>query len=151
MYTSRQINKRAGTQAYRQISKQAFRQTGIAYLLGGSGGVVNSIDFCPASLRSLATFTSCAYFLHGDSESVNFTLPTLNTFLEACSQNVSGNKQYLVARAVGCTKPHFFHELAIFWSAKKRRKAPFFPHPPSPFPSNFCNCNSGGICTASQF
>ena len=27
----------------------------------------------------------------------------------------------------------------------------FFFHPPSPFPSNFCNCNSGSICTASQF
>ena len=29
----------------------------------------------------------------------------------------------------------------------------FFPtlHDPSPFPGNFCNCNSGGICTASQF
>ena len=26
-----------------------------------------------------------------------------------------------------------------------------FPHPPSPFPGNFCNCNSGGICIASQF
>ena len=29
----------------------------------------------------------------GDSEFVNFTLPTLKTFLEAHSQNVSGNKQ----------------------------------------------------------
>ena len=26
-----------------------------------------------------------------------------------------------------------------------------FPHPPSPFPGNFCNCNSAVICTASQF
>ena len=45
---------------------------------------------------------------------------------------------------------HFFHELEIFWSAKKLRKDTFF-HPPSPFPRNICNCNSGGICTASQF
>ena len=33
-------------------------------LLGGSGGVVNSLDFCPASLKSLGCFTSGAYFLH---------------------------------------------------------------------------------------
>ena len=26
-----------------------------------------------------------------------------------------------------------------------------FPHTPSPFHGNICNCNSGGICTASQF
>ena len=29
----------------------------------------------------------------GDREFANFTLPTLKTFLEACSQNVSANKQ----------------------------------------------------------
>ena len=27
----------------------------------------------------------------------------------------------------------------------------FFFRPRSPFPGNFCNCNSGGICPASQF
>ena len=26
------------------------------YILGGSGGVVNSLDFCPASLKSLCCF-----------------------------------------------------------------------------------------------
>ena len=35
----------------------------------------------------------------------------------------------LVTRAVGCPKTHFFYKLAIFWSAKKRRKDTFFPHP----------------------
>ena len=49
-----------------------------------------------------------------------------------------------------CPKTHFFHKLAIFWSAKNDTKTLFF-HPPSPFPGNFCNCNSGGICTALQF
>ena len=60
----------------------------------------------------------------GDSEFANFTLPTLKTFLEACSHNVSGNKQQLVARAIGCPKTLFFflYGLAIFWSAKKRRR-----------------------------
>ena len=55
----------------------------------------------------------------GDSEFENFTLPTLKTFLDARSQNVSGNKQSLVAHATECLKMHFFNELAIFWSAKK--------------------------------
>ena len=45
----------------------------------------------------------------GDREFANSTLPILKAFLEACSHNVSGNK-------------HFFYELAIFWSAKKRHK-----------------------------
>ena len=44
----------------------------------------------------------------GDSELfANFTLPTLKAFLEARSHNVSGNKQYIVARAIGCPKTHF--------------------------------------------
>ena len=62
----------------------------------------------------------------GDRQFANFTLPTFKAFLEARSHNVSGNKQYLVARAIGCPKTHFFYELAIFWSAKKRRKDTFF-------------------------
>ena len=65
-------------------------------LLGGSGGVVTSLDFSRHRLSPLAAFTSGAYFLHnesGDSEFANFTLPTLYAFLEARSQNVSGNKQ----------------------------------------------------------
>ena len=33
---------------------------------------------------------------------------------------------------------------------KNNAKTLFF-HPPFPFPSNFCNCNIGGICTALQF
>ena len=57
-----------------------------------------------------------------DSEFANFTLPTLNAFLEACSHNVSGNKQELAACAIGYPKMHFFYKLAIFWSAKKRCK-----------------------------
>ena len=67
-------------------------------LLGGSGGVVNSLDFCPASLKSLGCFYfRCVYTFFtmegGDSEFSNFTLPTLKTFLEARSQNVSVIKQ----------------------------------------------------------
>jgi len=36
-------------------------------------------------------------------------------------------------------------------SQKATQRPPFPPHPPSPFPGNICNCNSGGICTALQF
>ena len=76
----------------------------------------------------------------GDSEFANFTLPTLKIFLEARSQNVSGDTQWLLAHAVGCPKTHFFsHELSIFWSAKKRRKDTFSPHPPSPSPVIFAS------------
>ena len=56
-------------------------------VLGGSGRVVNSLDFCPASLKSIGCFYfRCILSSHaGDSEFVNFTLPTLKTFLEAHS------------------------------------------------------------------
>ena len=60
-------------------------------LLGDSGGVVNSLDFCPALLKSFG----CFYFrcILSSQWMANFTLPNLKTFLEAHSQNVSGNKQ----------------------------------------------------------
>ena len=83
----------------------------------------------------------------GDSKFAKFTVPTLMAFLKARSQNVSGNKQQLVARA-GMPKNAFVprtRDLLV------RKTDTFFSHPPSPFPGNFCNCNSGGICTASQF
>jgi len=72
----------------------------------------------------------------GDSEFANFTLPTLKVFFEARSHNVSGNKQELVARTLGCpTENAFFSrtELAIFWQAPKRRKDTF-SSPSIPFP-----------------
>ena len=54
-----------------------------------------------------------------DSESAKFTVPTLKAFLKAHSQNVSGNKQTIIARAIGCHKMQFFHALVIIWSAEK--------------------------------
>ena len=71
-----------------------FLPQAVMQLLGGSGGVVNSLDFCPASLKSLGCFYFHFFTMEGgDSEFVNFTLPTLKAFLEARSQNASGNKQ----------------------------------------------------------
>ena len=58
----------------------------------------------------------------GDGEFAKFTLPTLKTFLEARSQNVS----------TSCYRMP--HELAIFWSAKNTAQRHFFStlHPLSP-------------------
>ena len=59
--------------------------------MGDSGVVVNSLDFCQASLLlPVRTFFTME---GGDSEFANFTLPTLKVFLKARSHNVSGNKQ----------------------------------------------------------
>ena len=81
------------TLAYPHISSFCI----MPVLLGGSGGVVNSLDFCPALFKSLGRFyfRDLTFFTmeSGDSEFANFTLPTLKAFLEARSQNVSGNKQ----------------------------------------------------------
>ena len=56
-------------------------------------GLLTSLTFAQHCWSPLSAFTSGVYFLHSDSEFVNFTLPTLKAFLEAHSQNVSGNKQ----------------------------------------------------------
>ena len=63
-------------------------------LLGDSDGVVNSLDFCPASLKSLGCFYfRCVLSSQWKVVTVNFTLTTLKAFLEARSHNVFGNKQ----------------------------------------------------------
>ena len=51
-------------------------------------GLLTPLTFARQRLSPLAAFTSGAYLLHNgrrDSEFVNFTLPTLKAFLEACS------------------------------------------------------------------
>ena len=106
-------------------------------LLGGSGGVVKSLDFCPESLKSspLAAFTSGAYFLHNGRRwqwiCEFYTANFKDIFLGPQSECVW---QQAVACAIGCPKMHFFHELTIFWSAEKQYKDFFFStlHPLSP-------------------
>ena len=56
-------------------------------------GLLTPLTFARHRLSPLAAFTSGAYFLRNGSEFANFPLPTLKAFLEARSQNVSGNKQ----------------------------------------------------------
>ena len=64
--------------------------------MGGSGWVVNSLDFCLALLKSLGCFHfQCVLSSQWKvlTEFTNSMLSTLKAFLEAHSQNVSGNKQ----------------------------------------------------------
>ena len=71
----------------------------------------------------------------GDIDFANFTLPTLKAFLEALSQNVSGNKQLLVARAIECPKTLGEGSgLVISRSSgqPKNDAKTLFLHPPSP-------------------
>ena len=44
----------------------------------------------------------------GNSELMEFTVSTLKAFFKACSQSGSGNKQELIACAIGCPKMLFF-------------------------------------------
>ena len=87
-----------GTCVLQNISLKNLNQRWLP-LLGSSGGVVNSLDFCLASLKSLCCFYfQCILSSHSQwkAMTVNFTLPTLKAFLEACSQNVSGNSNNLL-------------------------------------------------------
>ena len=86
--------------------------------------LLTPLTFTRHCLCPLAAFTSGSvrtFFTMegGESEFAKFTLPALKVFLKARSYNVSVNKQQLVAHAIGCPKLHFFHKLAIFWSAEK--------------------------------
>ena len=59
----------------------------IVEILGGSGRVVNSLDFYPASLKSLGCFHfQCILsspMAGGDKKFARFTVPTLKAFLKA--------------------------------------------------------------------
>ena len=120
-------------------------------------GLLTPLTFARHSLSPLAVLLPVRTFFTnegGDSEFANFTLPTLEAYLEACSQNVSGNKQQLIARAIGRPKTHFFPPRTrdLLVSQKTTQGHFFSSFPPSiPFPRYFGNYNSGGICNASQF
>ena len=57
-----------------------------------------------------------------ESEFAKFTLLTLKAFLKARSQNVSGNKQQLVARATGCPKTASFPTNSRLSGQPKKKK-----------------------------
>ena len=88
-------------------------------------GVVNSLDFCPASLLlPVRTFFTMA---GGDSEFANFTLPTIKTFLEARSQNV----------LYDASKSFSFSTNSRSSGQEKNDAKTLFFHPPSRFPAIF--------------
>ena len=93
----------------------------IAFILAG---LLTPLTFTRHRLSPLAAFTTGAYFLHNGRR---LTV----TFLEACSQNVSGNKQQLVARAIGCPKNAFFPRTRDLLVSRKTTQRHFFPtlHP----------------------
>ena len=87
--------------------------------MGDSGGVVNSLDFCPASLKSLGCFYfRCVLSSQWKSERVWQQART------CCSS---------------CRMPQnaFFPQTCDLVSQKMTQR--HFFHPPSPFPGNFCN------------
>ena len=87
----------------------------------------------------------------GDHKFAKFTVPTLKGFLKVPIQNVSGNKQELVARARGWQKKSIFSMKSRSSGQPKNEVKTLFPRSPSPFPCNFCKRNNNGIFTASQF
>ena len=119
-------------------------------LLGGSGAVVNSLDICPASLKSLAS----VYFLHNGR-----WWQWICKFYTANFKGIFGGlySECVWQQAITCCSCYRMPQNAFFPQNRNLLASPkydvetlFFQHP-SPFPRNVCNCNSGGICTASQF
>ena len=113
--------------------------------MGGSGRVVNSLDFCRHCLSPLATFTSSTYFCE---------------FYTANFKDIFGGPQTecVWQQATTCCSCYRMPQNTFFprtrdllVSQKMMQLKTFFFYPPSSFPSIFCNCNSAGICTASQF
>ena len=93
-WLSHQRPVRVGLHCQARCDYHIWRQCS---LLGDSGGVINSLDFCLASLKSLGCFYFwCVLSSHSQWKAVTvnlriFTLPTLKAFLEARSHNMSGN------------------------------------------------------------
>ena len=84
-------------------------------------GLLTPLTFARHRLSPSVAFTSSAYFLH------------------------NGRRWQWICCSC-CRMPQNVKSLVN----QKTMQTLFF-YPPSPFPGNFCNCNSGGICTASQF
>ena len=103
-------------------------------------GLLTPLTFARHRLSPLAAFTSGAYFLHNWRR-----WQWICEFYAANFEGIFGGSCYRRPQNA------FFSTKSRSSGQPKKRRKDFFPHPPSLFPSNFCNCNSGGICTASQF
>ena len=114
-------------------------------ILGGSGGVVNSLDICPASLKYLG----CFYFrcvLSSQWKAVTVNLRIFSQLWRHFWRPVV-RVCLLLQDASKCI---FSTNSRSSGQPKNNANTILFP-PYIPFPGNFCNCHSGGICTASQF
>ena len=112
--------------------------------LGGSCRVVNSLDFCLALLKSLG----CFYFQCVLSSW--WKAVTVNLWILHCQFQRHFWRPITCCLSYRIPQNAFFSQTRNLLASQKQCKDTFF-HPPSPFPSNFCNCNCGIICTASQF
>ena len=116
-------------------------------------GLLTPLTFARHCLSPLAAFTSGAYFLHSGRR--------WQWICEFYTANVKGIFWGTVIMCLEISN----NMLLMLWDAPKRifstnsrssdqpqnNAETLFAHPPSPFHGNFCNCNSIGICTASQF
>ena len=84
----------------------------------------------------------------GDSEFVKFTLLTLKAVLRHIVRMCLATSSNLLLMLQDAPNRIFPHSC---FSGQPKNYVKTLFHPPSPFPCNFCNCNSGGICTAWQF
>ena len=76
---------------------------------------MDGITYVPWMLLILVSRPTFFTMEGSDGKFAKVTVPTLDAFLKARSQSVSGNKQELVARAVGCTFLFLF--MAMFYSS----------------------------------
>ena len=116
-------------------------------------GLLTPLTFTQHCLSPLATFTSGAYFLHSGRRwqwicevyTANFKDIFEGLELECVWQQAT-----TCCSCYKMSETTFFPRTLNFLVSWKMRSRHFFP-PSITFPCHFCNCNSGGICTAWQF
>ena len=119
-------------------------------------GLLTPLTFVWHRLSPLAAFTSGAYFLHNGRR--------WQWICEIYTANFKGifgdpYSKCVWQQAMTCCSCYRMPQNAFFSPPRNRdllvspktTQRHFFFHPPSSLPGNFCNCNSCGICTASQF
>ena len=115
-----------------------------------SGGLLTPLTFAWHHLSPLAAFTFGAYFLHSGQQ--------WQWICTASFKGIFGGplSECVWQQAITCCSCYrmpqnaFFPQTCDLLISQKTMQTLLF-HPPSTFPGNFCDCNSGGICTALQF
>ena len=127
--------------------------TVLCALLDGSGGAVNSLDFCLASFKSHGCFYFWCILSSNERQ-----WQLICEFYTANFKGIFGGPQSecVWQQAIICCLCYMMPQnkkipLTRDLLVSQKMMQTLFFSPPSPFPCNFCNCNSGGICTASQF